>query len=1332
MILIPSIHNPPLTPPPASPKSHFVSRNDRLRRYISFDSVISSKSPLYFPPPVPNLELHSAAASGNVGLVHYALTHGQPVNSVLHGVLPLHAACSGGSVSVVRMLIENGADVNAPRLPRRYSDGKKGTAPSVGTAGSTPLHFAAANGHAPIVQMLLASGADPTKPDKNGNTPEDLAAINGHEDVVRVLHVYHHLRHQDALNDPANSDKAEPSSPSGSTSHLPDDDDSSVNTRHAWGIGSRKGKERAFSLTSTKSESAVKVKKSLEGLLRRGSRYSAGGISSMSDYRSANANDSPRSEASGSMMGNTIPRISTVSDMSSINSDQLQSPVDIDIPGSPSPQKGDNTPLGQIDIENPGQSSPRSLTRVLSGQSSNSNGTSIVLGSPPNSAGVTPPQRGRLNSTSSHRPTLPSILEKAVHPGQAFRAVMRHHTHDKDQKDHTVQFPPDPSSEDQVAHEHDSSSHHSSSGGFFRGRKKSHDSDDKKQSHGHSHKHGFKGLFRRGHSPPSRSPSPPMKSDNAKPIAGEELEEGIARLKRASLELDRHGQVSVSDAGNTDAVQDTGIDPDIIGAISISDDQDATPQARQIPFSAPVTKTKFFPDSPTGPPRLPSRGNDIPSSTASSPGTMQFNRPRTGSEVIAPSPLANEWAHDEDSDSSLPRAGIRRVKTEILKSPISSSPLSPESEITSPTFPTGSRRRSATHSGGLPPPTFSTINKGLNPPKVIGLGWEGDVDLRKVAASELIRRESQRRQAEVDSEMDAEDEEYHDALSPAFEPADAKSNDQEDNDSTPTPQSGVIPDDATPTEDEQQGRLRGESVGSMTTDSSRLSTPPAPSSAQFRMSSINDDSEESANRRLPSYGQPTTTDGRPRGKSVSSISSAASGMGYSYAQSTSTPPTSLTTPSALSLALVSGFPPVPENEVAHVPPTHRRTLTQRTISSHAEAKEVIKQNENDILQLAQLPPSLDSSRSLAEQLAAYGENYAIERQFAEIERRSNTGLTPTGRSEDGESFFSAESSNRSWGSSKSSERERRRGPSGNFTGLQPRAISNPNPLVPLVSVDAPRSSLPSINSIYDKRADAYRKHMATLASVQPLLSSSSSTRHAQTRARQRAVSAQEGWLNASRPSRPGSIMSYTTANEIPNQDEEERIKYPHISNPLPVLTNPVTGQRPRKSSGGGASSMGHILPSSHRHRSTSASTTTPAPIADILSTRYQGINPPSSSTVGIGGVSKYNTAPVGSSTSSYLNTTSKPISGNSSSTNSNPMGISPYVSIFSNRYQPKVPLNDDDSDDENDNTREYTVIENDWRGGHVVRPDELGLGSSTGSGSEGGKKKWGLKRLGRK
>ena len=64
---------------------------------------------------VANFELHSAAASGNQGLVEYALGRGQPVNSVIDGVLPLHAACAGGHEQVVKVLIDHGADVNAPR-----------------------------------------------------------------------------------------------------------------------------------------------------------------------------------------------------------------------------------------------------------------------------------------------------------------------------------------------------------------------------------------------------------------------------------------------------------------------------------------------------------------------------------------------------------------------------------------------------------------------------------------------------------------------------------------------------------------------------------------------------------------------------------------------------------------------------------------------------------------------------------------------------------------------------------------------------------------------------------------------------------------------------------------------------------------------------------------------------------------------------------------------------------------------------------------------------------------------------------------------------------------
>lgn len=64
---------------------------------------------------VPSFDLHSAAATGNMGLVEYALARGQPINSVLDGVLPLHAACAGGNEQVVKLLIDHGADVNAPR-----------------------------------------------------------------------------------------------------------------------------------------------------------------------------------------------------------------------------------------------------------------------------------------------------------------------------------------------------------------------------------------------------------------------------------------------------------------------------------------------------------------------------------------------------------------------------------------------------------------------------------------------------------------------------------------------------------------------------------------------------------------------------------------------------------------------------------------------------------------------------------------------------------------------------------------------------------------------------------------------------------------------------------------------------------------------------------------------------------------------------------------------------------------------------------------------------------------------------------------------------------------
>ncbi|EPQ28155.1 uncharacterized protein PFL1_04482 [Pseudozyma flocculosa PF-1] len=129
----------------------------------------------------PNLGLHSAAASGNIGLIKFALENGQPANSNLNGILPLHAACSGGNEQAVRMLLLHGAEVNAPRLRSKNSGG------GAGVEGSTPLHFAAANGHLEIMRILLEAGARPAATDKEGTSAEALAAGNGHTECVKLL-----------------------------------------------------------------------------------------------------------------------------------------------------------------------------------------------------------------------------------------------------------------------------------------------------------------------------------------------------------------------------------------------------------------------------------------------------------------------------------------------------------------------------------------------------------------------------------------------------------------------------------------------------------------------------------------------------------------------------------------------------------------------------------------------------------------------------------------------------------------------------------------------------------------------------------------------------------------------------------------------------------------------------------------------------------------------------------------------------------------------------------------------------------------------------------------
>lgn len=142
----------------------------------------------------PDHALHSAAEHDNIGLVKYALNHGQPVNGAKDGLLPLHLACAGGSIQAAQLLLDAGADPNAARLPPprpsrslKPSSHKEKDSPAGGAPGATPLHFAAANNHMPLVLLLLRHGARPEKADKNGATPAALGRAAGFAEIAQVL-----------------------------------------------------------------------------------------------------------------------------------------------------------------------------------------------------------------------------------------------------------------------------------------------------------------------------------------------------------------------------------------------------------------------------------------------------------------------------------------------------------------------------------------------------------------------------------------------------------------------------------------------------------------------------------------------------------------------------------------------------------------------------------------------------------------------------------------------------------------------------------------------------------------------------------------------------------------------------------------------------------------------------------------------------------------------------------------------------------------------------------------------------------------------------------------
>lgn len=123
--------------------------------------------------------LHTAAASGNEGVVEELVKAGADVHAVdsrRSNRTALHVAAAEGTENSARALISAGAEVDARD-----------------SRGWTPLHVACLCGHRGVVVFLLLKGADAlTKTLPEGDTPLHLAASCGHEGVISDLLEFGH------------------------------------------------------------------------------------------------------------------------------------------------------------------------------------------------------------------------------------------------------------------------------------------------------------------------------------------------------------------------------------------------------------------------------------------------------------------------------------------------------------------------------------------------------------------------------------------------------------------------------------------------------------------------------------------------------------------------------------------------------------------------------------------------------------------------------------------------------------------------------------------------------------------------------------------------------------------------------------------------------------------------------------------------------------------------------------------------------------------------------------------------------------------------------------
>jgi hypothetical protein len=114
----------------------------------------------------------TAAASGEVSLLHYMINNGADLNErAQFGETPLSAAAAAGQLEATQLLIAHGV-----RLENRTS-----------VSLETPLTEAAQQNHAAIVKLLLAHGADANAKSAMGMTALDWARRNRNVELIGVI-----------------------------------------------------------------------------------------------------------------------------------------------------------------------------------------------------------------------------------------------------------------------------------------------------------------------------------------------------------------------------------------------------------------------------------------------------------------------------------------------------------------------------------------------------------------------------------------------------------------------------------------------------------------------------------------------------------------------------------------------------------------------------------------------------------------------------------------------------------------------------------------------------------------------------------------------------------------------------------------------------------------------------------------------------------------------------------------------------------------------------------------------------------------------------------------